>query len=462
VRLPVTPRQHLAAPAFCAVLGMLAVACGALAGAKPMLGLGVVFGIAFVGLVLVDLTLGVYAFGAAIYVEAIPEIERAVSLTKMMGLALALAWLAAAIRRKADRRALTADHPRIVGLMVLFVAWAWLSTLWAEDAGVVPGTVLRFALNFSLLAIVYAALRTPRNAQILIVCMIAGAVLSAAIGFLNPAASTSADAGRLTGAGVNSNQLGLFMVGSAVLAATLAMIRGFSGVTRLLLAAAAVICMLALLKTGSREALLGFLVALIVGTAFAGRGRRALAMLLTSVAILSAGVYIAVFAPPDIRERVTQLDGGSGREDIWRVGARMVRANPVLGVGAGNFIVSSKHYLLQPGVVRRADYIIDEPKEAHNIYLNVLAELGVVGLGAFLAIVASMLACGVLAARTFAQRRDASMELLSRGVCAALCGVLAGSFFSSQLYSKPLWLILALCPALLAIARDPRKSRQVA
>ena len=64
---------------------MLAMACGALAGAKPMLGLGIVFAIAFVGLVLVDLTLGVYAFGAAIYVEAIPEIERAISLTKMMG-----------------------------------------------------------------------------------------------------------------------------------------------------------------------------------------------------------------------------------------------------------------------------------------------------------------------------------------------------------------------------------------
>jgi len=461
VRLPVTPRQHLAAPAFCALLGMLAVACGALAGAKPILGLGVVFGIAFVGLVLFDLTLGVYVFGAAIYIETIPAIERAVSLTKLMGVLLALAWLAAALRRRADRRALTADHPRLVGLMVLFVAWAWLSTLWSEDAGVVPGTVLRFALNFSLLPIVYAALRTPRNAQILIVCMIAGAVLSAAIGFLNPAASTSADAGRLTGAGVNSNQLGLFMVGSAVLAATLAMSRAFSGVTRLLLAAASVICLLALLKTGSREALLGLFVAMIVGTVFAGRGRRALAMLLTTVAILSAAFYIAAFAPPDIRERVTQLEGGSGREDIWRVGVRMVRANPVLGVGAGNYIVSSKHYYLGPGAVRRPEYIIDDPKEAHNIYLNVLAELGVVGLAAFLAIVGSMLACGVMAARAFAQRGDTSMEIVSRGVCAALCGVLAGSFFSSQLYSKPLWLMLALCPALLAIARDPRQTRQI-
>jgi hypothetical protein len=41
-------------------------------------------------------------------------------------------------------------------------------------------------------------------------------------------------------------------------------------------------------------------------------------------------------------------------------------------------------------------------------------------------------------------------------------GVLAGSFFSSQLYSNALWLMLALCPTLFAIARGPRQTRQVA
>jgi hypothetical protein len=39
-------------------------------------------------------------------------------------------------------------------------------------------------------------------------------------------------------------------------------------------------------------------------------------------------------------------------------------------------------------------------------------------------------------------------------------GVLAGSFFSSQLYSNALWFMLALCP-LFAIARGPRQTRRV-
>lgn len=437
--------------------GMLAAAGGVLAGAEPLLGLGVAFGIAFVALVAFDLTLGMYVFAGAIYIEAIPEFAGAVSVTKLLGVVIALAWLATAMRREEDRRSLTADHPRLVGLVVLLVGWAWLSTLWSEDADVVASTVLRFALNFSLLPIVYMAVRTPRNAQILIVCMIAGAGLSVGMGFVNPVA-TAADSERLSGVGVNSNELGLFMVAAVPLAAALAMSRAFSSGARLLLAVTSALCLLALLTTGSRESLLGLLVALVVGALFAGPGRRAFAFPLAATALLCALVYLAAFAPAGVREHVSSTQG-SGREDIWRVGTRMVRANPVLGVGAGNYIVSAKHYLVQPGLVRRPEFIIDKPKQAHNIYLHILAELGVVGLGALLAIFGGLLACVVKAARAFARRGEAAMEILCRGVCAALCGVLAASFFASQLYSKPLWLLLAVCPALLAIAHDPRRVR---
>ncbi len=423
-----------------------------------MLSLGVVFAIAFVGLVLVDLALGMYVFAVSIYVEAIPALGGAVSVTKMLGVVIALAWLATALRREADRRSLTADHPRLVGFIALFVAWVWLSTLWADDAGVVPGTVLRFALNFSLLPILYMALRTPRNAQVLIVCMIGGALLSVVMGVVDPSAAP-AGPDRLTGNGFNSNELGLFMVAAAPLAATLATTRAFSGGTRLLLAMASLSCLLALFTTGSRESLVGLLVAMLVGTMFAGPGRRALALPLAATALLCAVTYFAVLAPPGLREHVSSTTG-SGREDIWRVGGRMVRANPVLGVGAGNYTISAKHYLVEPGLVRRQEFIIDNPKQAHNIYLHVLAELGVVGLGIFLAIVAALLACVVRAARLFARRGDTAMEIICRGMFPTLCGVLAASFFASQLYSKPLWILLALCPALLAIARSPGPIRR--
>ena len=45
------------------------------------------------------------------------------------------------------------------------------------------------------------------------------------------------------------------------------------------------------------------------------------------------------------------------------------------------------------------------------------------------------------------------MDLLSRALFVALVGLLASAFFGSRQFSKQLWLLLALAPAFLALAR---------
>ena len=54
------------------------------------------------------------------------------------------------------------------------------------------------------------------------------------------------------------------------------------------------------------------------------------------------------------------------------------------------------------------------------------------------------------------------MALLSRAVVVALVALLAMDFFLSDQFSKQLWLLLALCPALLSIAaaREPSESAE--
>jgi hypothetical protein len=110
------------------------------------------------------------------------------------------------------------------------------------------------------------------------------------------------------------------------------------------------------------------------------------------------------------------------------------------------------HYLIAPGTVARADLIVDAPHVAHNLYLQVLSELGVVGLVPFLVILIFPLVCMLRAARLFERRGDPDMELISRGVFVGLVGILAADFFLSAQFSKQLWLLLGLGPALLAIA----------
>jgi putative inorganic carbon (HCO3(-)) transporter len=216
--------------------------------------------------------------------------------------------------------------------------------------------------------------------------------------------------------------------------------------------AAASLCGFATFLTLSRAGLLALGVTLLAGLFVASR-RRGWVALVALIVSVSSVVYFGVLAGPSARERVTTLGSGTGRLDIWTVGGRMFSAHPLRGVGAGNFQISSVHYLLKPGTLERSDLIVDEPKEAHNIYLSVLAEEGLIGLVPFLLIFLFALACSLRASRAFQRAKDADMQTLSRALFVAEIGVLAAAFFASIQFNNQLWLLLALGPALLAISR---------
>jgi O-antigen ligase len=75
--------------------------------------------------------------------------------------------------------------------------------------------------------------------------------------------------------------------------------------------------------------------------------------------------------PPtqDLNARLATL-AGSGRVDDWRVAAREVAAHPWLGSGAGTFGEYWFQYRSTPLIVH----------DAHNLYLETLAEIGPLGL----------------------------------------------------------------------------------
>jgi O-antigen ligase len=101
---------------------------------------------------------------------------------------------------------------------------------------------------------------------------------------------------------------------------------------------------------------------------------------------------------------------------------------------------------------------VDEPKVAHNIYLEVLAELGIVGLTLFGLIVVASVRSARAAAQVSGRRADRESELLSRGLLLALLAMLVAAFFSSELFSKQLWILLALAIAMRSFADGGRLS----
>jgi O-antigen ligase len=131
----------------------------------------------------------------------------------------------------------------------------------------------------------------------------------------------------------------------------------------------------------------------------------------------------------------------------------MIDANPLQGVGTGQFATSSVSYLLQPGAIERGDFILSAPKVAHNTYLGVTAELGVVGGALFLAIVIACAGCLGRAIRELRRNGEERLEILARGLAAGLGGYLVTLLFISENYSKLMWALFALGPAVLAVAR---------
>lgn len=433
-------------------LGMIAVLTGLLAGFDGALAIFAALAIAFLLIALADLALGLAIFMFLGFVVVVPNFAgETLSVIKLAALPLLLSWLALVTREGSARRNFVSVHPLATLVMFLFVSWAFFSYLWAEDGGAVLNAVFRYVLAVTLVFVVFTAVQRERDVTIIVGAMVLGAVCAAVYGLANPPSSEPGQLDRLSGTLGNANELAGALALGVGLAGGLAAIAK-TALGRSLAIGVAALCVMAIFLTGSRGGLIG-LAAMLIAAVVLAKGRRLL-LTLALLTVVTAGIgYIATSAPEQSRERILHPGRGTGRIDIWTVGGRMVSANPVTGVGAGNFTVSSIHYLLRPGSLPDAQYIADEPSVAHNTYLEVLAELGIPGAILFLALIIFLLGCSIAALSRFRSLGDRRMQALTIAIAVSLIGLLTQYVFGSQQYSRQLWLLLGLGPALLVMAK---------
>jgi O-antigen ligase len=434
----------------------VALVLGVTAALHPLLAAAGVIGIALAGVVLANITAGLLVFVVVAFVESVPAVGGGPSTAKLFGLFLVISWAGAiAFGRRSERasRDLVSLAPALVWSMGLFLAWVFFSLLWAEDVAVAEESFSRFALNFALFPIVFTALREQRHVIFLYAAFVVGALITASAGVFAQQGTDYAGE-RLAGAGLHPNTLGALAATAAVMAAVLACARGLSVPARVAALVAAFLCAISLVMTETRGAAVGLAAAMVAAPLVAGRRRRLAASGAVILAALLLVLWLATFAPPSAVARFTDLgSSGSGRSDLWTIGLRMVEDKPMTGVGAGNFPVSSIHYLIEPGTIVRDELVVDVPKQTHNIYLQVLSELGLVGLTLFLAIIVLCLSSSLRAARAFRRERAHTLETLARGLALAMIALLVASAFTTEVYSKQLYILLATGPALLGIAR---------
>lgn len=435
------------------VLGV-ALLLGLASVVDPRLAIAAAAALVVVALVFMDLAIGLAVFTFVAFLEALPAFG-GVSFPKAVGLLLLLSWLGTlAIRRRDVEGSMS---PVLVFALLMLPVWAATSGLWALDMTSVIDSTQRWALNLMLIPITFTAIRETRHVEWVFISFVAGVAMSVLLGLLGVFSEGGDDIGevsRLGGGGINANELGGLLVCATTFAAALAITGRRTIGGRAFWLALSVLAAIALASTLSRGAIVGMIVAFLCAPFVAGHGRRLPAAALSIVLAGTIGLAVMALLPETATQRLTASDRtGAGRTDIWRVGWRMVEDRPVVGVGAGNFDDTTIRYLVQPGTITRDEFIIDTPKAAHNIYLQVLAELGAIGMALFLVVIGACFFSAMAAARIYAHRRDRTGELLARALALAIIGLVAADFFSSQLYSKQLWLILAIGPALLATAR---------
>ena len=111
--------------------------------------------------------------------------------------------------------------------------------------------------------------------------------------------------------------------------------------------------------------------------------------------------------------------------------------HPVLGVGLGNYPTIEPRYSTQSIDLQFVKFVVQDQLVAHNTYLELAAELGIVGLCTFLSILGLTLMRAARSLAAFEAERN-KLEFYARGLVAGVIGMLTAYVFFSAQYEKQL------------------------
>lgn len=191
----------------------------------------------------------------------------------------------------------------------------------------------------------------------------------------------------------------------------------------------------------------GAWVGLIVAVCFLGilENRKIIYSTFAILIILGIGIPHLIKAHFDILGRLKSIvflaDVSSlDRRAIWQVAVRMIKDKPIFGHGLstfmGNFARYGKdYYYLKHGII----------PYAHNCYLQIAAETGIVGLVSFLWLIGTFFIYSIVSLKRIKDRfRHAVLAGISAGIIVAL----VHSAVDTNLYSLQLsvlfWIMLGL------------------
>ena len=231
-------------------------------------------------------------------------------------------------------------------------------------------------------------------------------------------------------------------------------------ILRILAGWALTVCLLSIIFTFSRGAFLGLIIITILSVWH--YRIRFVPLLIT----LLLGIVLLQFVPEQYLERVQtviNLIPGLGQQDArndisfrsrlseTQAGWHMFTEHPLLGVGLNNYAVHYQDYSRQLGIDSRL-----EDKAAHNLYLEIAAETGLLGLTVFGTLLAVTFHGLIKAYKYFEQAGYWHEANMVRAFTIGFIGYLAAASFLHAAYPRYFWLLLGIA---LAVSRTVSNER---
>lgn len=349
---------------------------------------------------------------------------------KGVGALLFAAWL---LRLAVDSRPVALRSPAVYAAGVLLLAVLASTVVNGGNGGAGTEIVGRYLSYLGVLVVLVDTMRSGLPARRVVAVFTASCAAAAAVGI---AGFLAAGGGRAAGPLADANDFAFFLVAALpfalVLARTAVRARRVWALAALLLAVGAT-------ATFSRGALLGIAAMLAVGVLL---GALRLRTVVAGVAALGVVLAVVAMLVPQVVERslaekeYVAAQNVDSRFASWTIAAEMTAQRPVLGYGPGGYRVHAVD--MAPAGVADTTHL----DVAHQMYLDVSSELGLVGLAAFLTMIGAAVASALRAARS--RTADASLAVAT---CAAFAGCLVAATFLSEQYYLPVWLLVALAVA---------------
>jgi O-antigen ligase len=355
-----------------------------------------------------------------------------------------------------------ADRPRLALAVPVFVAVGLLSSLFAMDPS---QTVTKVFLLLTTLTVFLGVFQICRDRDQLTV-VVTGVVLAVLLaGFqgivqqINGHYSSEGFlingqfVGRVQGSFGHPNQYGGFIAVLLPVAVAVCLGRGFPKGLRWLAGFAVLAALPALNYSYAR----GAIGALIIGSLIWLLVFKPKAAVFAAI---SAVIVVLAVAPVKLKDRFSTQDQAGAvsiRADIWGAALDIYSERPLLGVGPNNFPVA---YRGLPSTLANASQrqllhneLLLIPPFAQNLYLNVLAEEGLLGIVAL----ALLLAYAVTAAYRGCKLSDPRGRMLGFGLGVGMMALLIHSLVEVTLTTPlllPLGGLLAAMTVWLWLERD--------